>query len=426
MASIDSILMDMGDIAARRRLMSGQVAAQTVAGLSRIPGQIIADRDAARAMAEQRRMEQDAIARDMAYKAATLGQGQQRIDLDAARFEAERGDKAEQAATTARNEQRARQSVLGWLKQHGSTLPQGAAERIQAVMDMPGGLKVVMENLAKAPDPPKFEQVDPEKDLYQGGKLIRPGVRVEKPDTRALNVQLADAIKKGDLAAANAIRRAMRDDAAASHGPERLSFEQQIAEALRRGDQATVDRLTRAAELSAGARARTTGRPVTSGDAGRVSELDTSLDDLAVLRQTVLPVDPKSGKVQEFGTTGTAAKVGAMLPNAVTEFTGWGSDAKSRQAVIDRVKQVIGKALEGGVLRKEDEYKYEKILPTIGDPAPVVETKLNGLEQAIALRRDRQIDALEDAGYDVNKFRERGATRSTGRKVGRFNVEVED
>jgi len=157
------------------------------------------------------------------------------------------------------------------------------------------------------------------------------------------------------------------------------------------------------------ASAREQGRAVTSGDAGRIAELDTSLDDLNVLRQTVLPVDPKTGKPAEFATTGTAAKAGAMLWNPISEFTGWGQDAKSRQAVIDRVKQVIGKALEEGVLRKEDEIKYEKILPTIGDTAAVVETKLKGLEQAIALRRQRTIEALADAGYDTSRFEQRGA-----------------
>ena len=169
---------------------------------------------------------------------------------------------------------------------------------------------------------------------------------------------------------------------------------------------------------------REQGRPVTSGDAGRIAEFDTALDDLAVLRQTVLPIDPKTGKPATFKSTGTAAAVGAGMPNWATELTGWGVDAKSRQAVIDRVKQVIGKALEGGVLRKEDEYKYEKILPTIKDVADVVSTKLAGLESAIALRRGRSLDAFEDAGYDVARFRQRGNAKS--QTVGRFTVEVED
>lgn len=145
------------------------------------------------------------------------------------------------------------------------------------------------------------------------------------------------------------------------------------------------------------ANAREQGRPVTSGDAGKIADLDASLNDLGVLQQTI------TGN----HATGTSAKVGAMLPNAVTDLTGLGTEAKQKQAVIDRVKQVIGKALEGGVLRKEDENKYEKILPTIGDAPAVVKTKLEGLQRAIEQRKQIQLDALDDAGYDVGRYRER-------------------
>src|SRR5262245_29886397 len=136
------------------------------------------------------------------------------------------------------------------------------------------------------------------------------------------------------------------------------------------------------------------GRPVTSGDANRIADMDTGRNDLAAL----------SGVLTQAGATGTLSKVGASMPNWVTDLTGWGEDAKKKQALIDRVKQVIGKTLEGGVLRKEDEVKYEKILPTIGDPAGVVRAKLQGLDTAIAQRRSTQLDALADAGYDVSRF----------------------
>jgi hypothetical protein len=36
-----------------------------------------------------------------------------------------------------------------------------------------------------------------------------------------------------------------------------------------------------------------------------------------------------------------------------------------------------------------------------------VKTKLQGLEDAITLRMSRQLDALEDANYDVSKYRAR-------------------
>lgn len=147
---------------------------------------------------------------------------------------------------------------------------------------------------------------------------------------------------------------------------------------------------------------RQQGRAVSSGDSGRISEFNTSLDDTAVLRQTV----------STAGATGFRAALGAKVPDWATDIFGWGSTAKSKQAVIDRVKQVIGKALEGGVLRKEDEYKYEKILPTLRDPESVVRTKLDGLEDAILKRRDTFIDSLEDSGFDVEQHRARTTSRT--------------
>jgi hypothetical protein len=153
------------------------------------------------------------------------------------------------------------------------------------------------------------------------------------------------------------------------------------------------------------ASSREQGRPVTSGDAGRITELDTSLDDLRVLRDSL-------------GTTGAGSKIGAMLPNVVTEVTGIGSDSKSRQGTIDRVKQVIGKALEGGVLRKEDEVKYEKILPTIGDPPDVAKAKLDGLEKALIQRRQRTLESLADAGYETSRFEGRSGAPASAKPSG--------
>lgn len=144
---------------------------------------------------------------------------------------------------------------------------------------------------------------------------------------------------------------------------------------------------------------REQGRAVTSGDAGDLADYTTALDDIAFVRSAL------AGNK----ATGAKAAVGAAIPNWATEFTGWGADAKQKQAVIDRVKQVIGKTLEGGVLRKEDEIKYGKILPTISDPPELVTSKLAGLQEAITKRQQRKVDALADAGYDVEKFRARGS-----------------
>ena len=47
------------------------------------------------------------------------------------------------------------------------------------------------------------------------------------------------------------------------------------------------------------------------------------------------------------------------------------------------MRQKVGKALEGGVLRKEDEEKYKKILPTIYDTEAVALDKIAQLQEMI-------------------------------------------
>jgi hypothetical protein len=86
--------------------------------------------------------------------------------------------------------------------------------------------------------------------------------------------------------------------------------------------------------------------------------------------------------------------VGALryLKNVIKEnedklgpITGWWgtlnpwSEARKVQADINRVKQETGKALEGGVLRKEDEIKYKRILATLFDTPSTAQYKLDGV-----------------------------------------------
>ena len=55
------------------------------------------------------------------------------------------------------------------------------------------------------------------------------------------------------------------------------------------------------------------------------------------------------------------------------------SKARQVQSDINRVKQTVGKALEGGVLRKEDEEKYKKILATLTDTPETAAYKVDAL-----------------------------------------------
>ena len=78
------------------------------------------------------------------------------------------------------------------------------------------------------------------------------------------------------------------------------------------------------------------------------------------------------------------------------------SQAKKIQADVDRVRQTVGKALEGGVLRKEDEEKYKKILATLADTPSTAIYKIDALIGSI--QRDiENYKALQSAsGRSIN------------------------
>lgn len=140
---------------------------------------------------------------------------------------------------------------------------------------------------------------------------------------------------------------------------------------------------------------REQGRPVTSGDARRISDMSSSL----------LAADAITNGVKD---PGTLSKIQSIIPNWVNEWTGgWSDDAKTQNATIALVRQIIGKALEGGVLRKEDEIKYKDILPQLGETKTLVASKIKLLKQRIEDNRSTFLDSLEDSDYDVSKHRDR-------------------
>ncbi|MEQ1726746.1 MAG: hypothetical protein ABL982_00080 [Vicinamibacterales bacterium] len=78
------------------------------------------------------------------------------------------------------------------------------------------------------------------------------------------------------------------------------------------------------------------------------------------------------------------------------------SEARRAQADINRVRQRVGKALEGGVLRKEDEIKYKDILATLLDTPDTAIYKVDQM--------------LEELQHDMDTFIE--TQRGAGRRVG--------
>jgi hypothetical protein len=146
------------------------------------------------------------------------------------------------------------------------------------------------------------------------------------------------------------------------------------------------------------------GKPILGGELTKVTELRQGLQAIKGLR----------GEISEQDSTGLMARFAAWVPG-VTNLTGWGTDAKARQATIDLVKQIIGKGLEGGVLRKEDEVKYKKILPTMGDRTEVAIAKVNQLETILKDNEQILLENLEAGGRDVSALIGLGAKPASTR-----------
>lgn len=114
------------------------------------------------------------------------------------------------------------------------------------------------------------------------------------------------------------------------------------------------------------------GSPLNESAITKITDTRSGIGSLRDLRDTLR-------KNQDL--TGPIVGLLAQVPYA--------ERARTLQAQIDLVKQRVGRAFEGGVLRKEDEAKYARILPTIQDTPGVAAAKADIVERELA--RDLQI-----------------------------------
>lgn len=119
-----------------------------------------------------------------------------------------------------------------------------------------------------------------------------------------------------------------------------------------------------------------------------VAQTQKALDDLAYLKTKIQGNTEKLGPI-----TGLAA------------LNPWSSSRKL-QADVDRVRQTVGKALEGGVLRKEDEEKYKKILATLTDTPETALYKIDALIGSI----NRDIETYKSLQQSAGRSMDMGAS----------------
>lgn len=125
------------------------------------------------------------------------------------------------------------------------------------------------------------------------------------------------------------------------------------------------------------------GKELNDTAISKISESKSAIGGLKDLRQVLLDNE-------EF--IGPAAGLQSLNPY---------SDARKAQAKIDLVKQRVGKALEGGVLRKEDEEKYKKILATLYDTPDTAIYKVDGVIESVTRDIEEFVNANRLAGRNV-------------------------
>jgi hypothetical protein len=87
----------------------------------------------------------------------------------------------------------------------------------------------------------------------------------------------------------------------------------------------------------------------------------------------------------------------------------WAESHRKLQAEFDLVRQKIGKMVEGGVLRKEDEAKYLKILPAMTDVPTVAVDKARRFSALMRKDLSRYMENMNRAGYNVSGFADQTA-----------------
>lgn len=127
-------------------------------------------------------------------------------------------------------------------------------------------------------------------------------------------------------------------------------------------------------------------------DIQKITDLDDSIKMLDALGQ---PKKPGA----TVGTVITWLNEHVPLTKPVTQWSNVGKDVATFNQLLATVRQIIGKGLEGGVLRKEDEEKYKNILPDIADDESVFIDKMKQLRVLLESKKSNTLGNWRAANY---------------------------
>lgn len=103
-----------------------------------------------------------------------------------------------------------------------------------------------------------------------------------------------------------------------------------------------------------------------------------------------------------FADPKNAAKTGPL--SGLSRFNPYDTPAQIVQSQVNTAKQLVGKFIEGGVLRKEDESKYDRIMPTMQDTPEVRAAKLANIKRMVEEKYNSYLESYANSGYDVSKY----------------------
>lgn len=131
-------------------------------------------------------------------------------------------------------------------------------------------------------------------------------------------------------------------------------------------------------------------KPIPASQASDTGEIRNSLSLLSKLKN-------------DFNT-GSYDDIIGPIQGRVGSANPYNEKAQVFNSKMLSVAQIVGKAMEGGVLRTEDVAKYRAILPNINDTKEVADGKIRQVEQMMQDRYNNQINSYSSAGYNVSGF----------------------
>jgi len=121
---------------------------------------------------------------------------------------------------------------------------------------------------------------------------------------------------------------------------------------------------------------------------------DTAIQSIAQTQKALSDLTDLKSKIEgKTNMLGPITGLAALNPY---------SQARQLQADVDRVRQTVGKALEGGVLRKEDEEKYKKILATLTDTPETASYKIDALISSIQRDIENYKSLQQSSGRSID------------------------